>query len=129
VAAVVEPRKRESKKALKQSLSTLFACIAFLILVIGLTYFAWFVVSVEFGEGASRANAYRELGYYISGERDWYRDARIHAGAALVFGLASLLLGRHPFARITVPVACVEYVVLHFFGDEMLAIIREWAQR
>jgi hypothetical protein len=129
VAAVVEPKSRETEKALKQSLSTLLASIGFLILVIGLTYFAWLVVSVEFGNEDMQARAYRELGYYISGQLEWYRDARLHGAAALVFSLASLLCGRHPFARITLPVACIVFVGLYFFSDQMLEVLREWATR
>ena len=129
MTGVVEPRARETRKAVRQALSTLFASIALLTLVIGLTYFAWLVVSVEFGTGDMQAGAYRELGYYVGGEREWYRDARVHASGALVLALASLLFGRHPFARITAPVAFLQFVVLQFFGDQMLAIIREWATR
>jgi len=129
VTGVVEPRARETRKAVRQSLSTLCASIAFLILVIGLTYFAWLVVSVQFGTGDMQAGAYRELGSYVGGKGEWYRDARVHASGALVFALASLLFGRHPFARITAPVAALQYIVLQFFGDPMLAVIREWAQR
>ena len=110
-----------------RAVSTFFASLAFLLLVAAITYFALLVLSVHYGENESRARAYRELGLYLSGGLEWYRDARILGASSLLAGLISLLFGVHPFARITIPVAGLAYLTLHIFGDEIFALIREWA--
>ena len=129
MAAVTEPRSKEAKKLIRQSLSTLFASLAFLVLVIAMTYFAWMVMAINSGGDELRARTYRQLGAYIGGELEWFRDAQVHVGSALLFALLSILLGRHPFARITLPVAVVLYVAVYFFDESILRVVREWASR
>lgn len=118
---------RRPRGSIAQGIATTFASIGFLLLVAAITYFALLVLSVHYGENESRARAYRELGLYLSGGLEWYRDARILGAGSLLAGLISLLFGVHPFARITIPVAGLAYLTLHIFGDEIFALIREWA--
>ena len=128
MATVAEPRSREAKKLIRQALCTLFACVGFLLLVIGLTYFALLAASVALGDAEMQARAYRELGFYLGGELEWFRDARLYGGGSLLAALVSVLLGRHPFARITIPVAAILYVVLYFFDDTILEVVKSWAE-
>ena len=120
-------KQRPERGSIARAISTTFASVAFLLLVAAITYFALLVMSVHYGGGESRARAYRELGLYLSGGLEWYRDARILGAGSLLAGLISLLFGVHPFARITIPVAGLAYLTLHIFGDEIFALIREWA--
>jgi len=124
---VAQPTGPVERGKAARAVSTFFASLAFLLLVAAITYFALLVLSVHYGENESRARAYRELGLYLSGGLEWYRDARILGASSLLAGLISLLFGVHPFARITIPVAGLAYLTLHIFGDEIFALIREWA--
>jgi len=119
----------DARSSAARAVSTFFASLAFLLLVAAIVYFALLVLSVHYGGNESRARAYRELGLYLSGGLEWYRDARILGAASLLSALVSLLFGVHPFARITIPVAGLAYLTLHIFGDEIFALIREWALR
>lgn len=105
----------------------LFASLGFLVLVAAITYFALLVASVEFGTGADQVRAYSELGEYLGGGLEWYRDARVLATISLLSALISLLFGVHPFARITIPVAGLTYLTLHLFNDQIIALIQNWA--
>jgi len=105
----------------------LFASLGFLVLVAAITYFALLVMSVEFGTGADQVRAYSELGEYLGGGLEWYRDARVLASISLLSALISLLFGVHPFARITIPVAGLTYLTLHLFNDQIIALIQNWA--
>ncbi|MHC4449184.1 MAG: hypothetical protein ACYS0E_03430 [Planctomycetota bacterium] len=126
--AALEPPPRETRRqSLARSLCTLFASLGFLVMVIGITYFALLVASVHFGDPETTARAYREIGLYLSGQQEWYRDARVYGASSLLCALVSLLFGVHPFARITIPVAGLAYLVLHLFGHEVFEAIRKFA--
>jgi len=127
VAAVELPGRTTRRQALGRSLCTLFASLGFLILVVGITYFALLVASVHFGREETTVRAYREIGLYLSGKLEWYRDARVYGASSLLCALISLLFGVHPFARITIPVAGLAYLVLHLFGQEVFEAIRRFA--
>lgn len=114
-----EPRSRRG--------ASFLASASFLILIIGITYFAILVLSVHYGESENRAAAYRELGMFLSGQLEWYRDARVYGAASLVLALASLLCGVHPLARITLPVAGLAYAVLHLGGEQIRDLLYQWA--
>jgi hypothetical protein len=75
-----------------------------------------------------RAAAYVELGQFLSGQLEWYRNAHVYGSLSLVSALVSLLFGVSPLARITVPVAGGCYVVLFVFGDKVGALIESWAR-
>jgi hypothetical protein len=98
-------------------------------MIVGITYFAMLVLSVRFGDQGARAAAYYELGQFLTGEMEWYKDARIYGAVSLMAALTSLLFGVSPLARITIPVAGSCYVVLVFFGDTVGRLIETWAQR
>ena len=118
--AVKPPRSR--------ALCTAFAGLGFLVLIVGITYFAMLVLSVRYGGPEPRAAAYVELGQFLSGQLEWYRNARVYGSLALVSALVSLLFGVSPLARITVPIAGGCYVVLFVFGDKAGALIESWAR-
>jgi hypothetical protein len=118
--AVTPPRSR--------ALCTAFAGLGFLVLIVGITYFAMLVLSVRYGAPEPRAAAYVELGQFLSGQLEWYRNARVYGSLALVSALVSLLFGVSPLARITIPVAGGCYVVLFVFGDKVGALIESWAR-
>ena len=120
---VAAPPARAERGKAARTVSTFFASLAFLLLVAGITYFALLVLSVHYGENESRARAYRELGLYLSGGLEWYRDARILGASSLLAGLISLLFGVHPFARITIPVAGLLYLTLPIFVAQIYALI------
>jgi hypothetical protein len=116
-----------TRTKIARNLSTFFGSLGFLILVAAITYFALLVLWVHYGAGERRAQAYRELGLYLSGGLEWYRDARILWAASLLSALFSLLCGPHPFARITIPIAGTIYLTLHLFGEEIFELIKHWA--
>jgi hypothetical protein len=125
--ASVEGAAPPRRYRLGQSLCTLFASLGFLIMVVGITYFALLVASVHFGDLETTARAYRELGLYLSGKLTWYRDARVYGAGSLLCALLSLLFGVHPFARITIPVAGLAWLILHLFGNQVFEAIRRFA--
>jgi hypothetical protein len=125
--AVAPPPGPIERGRVARTVSTFFASLGFLLMVTTITYFALLVLSVHYGEHESRARAYRELGLFLSGGLEWYRDARILGAGSLLAGLISLLFGVHPFARITIPVAGLAYLTLYIFGDEIFALIKQWA--
>lgn len=118
--AVKEPRSRR--------LCSAFAAVGFLVLIVGITYFAMLVVSVHYGQQEMRAAAYYELGQFLTGKLEWYKNARIYGTASLVLALTSLLFGMSPLARITIPIAGTCYVLLIFFGDRIAKLIETWAR-
>ncbi len=129
--AVRPPRSR--------TLCTAAAGFGFVVLIVGITYFAMLVLSVRYGATESRAAAYVELGQFLSGQRlsdkrydtrelEWYRNARVYGSLALLSALVSLLFGVSPLARITIPVAGACYVVLFVFGEKVGALIEGWAR-
>jgi hypothetical protein len=119
--AVTRPRGRTA--------CTLLAGLGFVLLIVGITYFAMLVLSVRYGGQEERAAAYYELGQFLSGEMEWYKDARIYGAAALVAALVSLLFGVSPLARVTIPVAGACYVLLVFRGEQIARLIEGWASR
>jgi hypothetical protein len=121
----VEPALKEPRS---RALCTSLAALGFLLLIVGVTYFGMLVVSVHYGPQGTRAAAYYELGQFLSGKLDWYRDARIYGAASLLLALTSLLFGVSPLARMTIPVAGACYVLLIFYGEEIGRIIESWAK-
>ncbi|HEX5135502.1 MAG TPA: hypothetical protein VFY93_00890 [Planctomycetota bacterium] len=118
--AVKAPRSR--------ALCTTFAGTGFLLMIIGITYFAMLAISVRFGgDQGERAASYVELGRFLTGEMEWYKDARIYGAVSLMAALTSLLFGVSPLARITIPVAGTCYVLLVFFGHQIAKLIEGWA--
>jgi hypothetical protein len=105
-----------------------FAGLGFLLMIVGITYFAMLVLSVRFGGQGARAAAYYELGQFLTGEREWYKDARIYGAVSLMAALTSLLFGVSPLARITIPVAGSCYVLLVFFHEQIGRLIETWAK-
>jgi hypothetical protein len=118
--AVNEPRSR--------TLCSAFAGFGFLLMIVGITYFAMLVLSVRYGTTEARAASYVELGQFLSGQLEWYRNARVYGAVALLCGLTSLLFGVSPLARITLPVAGACYVLLVFWGKEVGELIESWAR-
>lgn len=106
-----------------------FAALGFLVLIVGVTYFAMLVLGVRYGGQELRATAYYELGQFLSGGLEWYKDARVYGGVSLLCALVSLLFGMSPLARITIPVAGACYVVLVFYGKQLGDLIESWALR
>jgi hypothetical protein len=104
-----------------------FAGLGFLLMIVGITYFAMLVLSVRFGDQGARAAAYVELGRFLTGDMEWYKDARIYGAVSLMAALTSLLFGMSPLARITIPVAGTIYVLLVFFGGAVSRWIESWA--
>jgi hypothetical protein len=119
--AVSPPRGR--------TLSTAFAGLGFVILIVGITYFAMLVLAARYAGPEVRATAYYELGQFLSGQLEWFKDARIYGAVSLLCALVSLLFGLSPLARITIPVAGACYVLLVFFGQQVVALIEGWALR
>jgi len=109
-------------------LATLFASLGFVVLVIGITYFAMLVLSARFGETGSRAAAYYELGKFLSGRLEWYRDARVYGAVSLLCALVSILFGTHKLARVTIPVAGGAFLVLQIWSEEIWAMLTTWAR-
>ena len=113
-----------------RALATWFASLGFLILTIGIAYFAILVLAIQFAEtSADRATHYYELAKYLSGRLEWYLDARVYGAASLLSALISVLFGLHPLARVTIPVAGLCYAVLHLFSETIWEMITSWAQR
>jgi len=118
----VAPPIRRSRKV-----AALLASAAFLVLIAGISYFAIIAFTVRTTSGPERATAYRELGLFLNGQLDWYRDARVYGAGALLLALLSLLFGVHPLARITLPVAGAAYVLLHLYGEQLRDLLARWA--
>jgi hypothetical protein len=112
-----------------RAVCTALAGLGFVILIIGVTYFGMLVLGVRYGGQEARAIRYIEMGQFLSGGLEWYKDARLYGGVALLCALISLLFGVSPLARITIPVAGAWYVGLVFYGDPLRRLIEEWARR
>jgi hypothetical protein len=117
-----------TRRPRSRSAATALASLGFVILIVGITYFAMLVLAVHYGEQDERAAAYRELGFFLSGGHGWHRDARVYGAAALLCALVSLLFGLSPLARITIPIAGACYVALIFRGEEIGDLIFRWAK-
>jgi hypothetical protein len=123
----VTPAETPAPPPRSRLLCATFAGLGFLVLIVGTTYFAMLVLGVRYGGQEPRATAYYELGKFLSGGLQWYKDARVYGGVALLSALISLLFGVSPLARITIPVAGICYVVLVFYGKPLGLLIRSWA--
>ena len=122
----MEPAVRPSRT---RALCATFAGLGFVVLIVGVTYFAMLVLGVRYGGDEPRATAYYELGRFLYGGLDWYKDARVYGGVSLLCALVSLLFGVSPLARITIPVAGACYVGLVFYGEPLGRLIEGWAMR
>jgi len=111
-----------------RALASGFASLGFVILIVGITYFAILVLATHYGEQPDRAAAYRELGLFLSGGLEWYRDGRVYGALALLCALISLLFGLSPLARITIPIAGACYATLYFWGEPIKELIFRWAK-
>ncbi len=121
----MEPEVRAPRS---RALCTAFAGFGFLLLIVGVTYFAMLVLSVHYGGQEARATAYYELGQFLSGGLEWYKDARVYGAVALLSALVSLLFGVIPLARMTIPVAGICYVVLVIYDEQVGKLIESWAK-
>jgi hypothetical protein len=117
----VRPRIRS------RGLSTALASSGFVILIVGITYFALLVLSIRYDTPDGRASAYYELGQFLTGGLPWYQDARVYGAAALLCALVSLLFGVSPLARITIPIAGACYVTLLVFHKPIGDLLARWA--
>ncbi len=110
--------------------SRTLAAAGFLLLIIGITYFAILVFSVRFAaEETERAAAFVDLADFLSGTRGWYENATVYSAGSLALALTSLLFAVHPLARITLPIAIGLVVALQVYGEEIRVLITEWAHR
>lgn len=114
-----------------RTVAAILASLGFLILVIGVTYFAILVLAIRFSEAPEeRFTAVRELGLFL-GSRDpewaWYKDGRVYGGASLLLALISILFGVHKLARITIVVSGLAFAVLNFWGDAIREVLSRWA--
>ena len=119
-----------SRSGPARAVATALASGGFLVLIIGVTYFAALALSIHWGGPENRAVAFRELGMFLSGDLGWYADARVYGAVSLLLALVSILFGVHPLARITLPVAGLAYVVLqpYVLGDQIRELLTHWAR-
>lgn len=114
-----------------RTVAAILASLGFLILVVGVTYFAILVLAIRYSEvPEERFAATAELGQFL-GSRDqdwaWYKDGRVYGGASLLFALTSILFGVHKLARITIVVSGLAYAALHIWGDAIREVLNRWA--
>ncbi len=125
---VIATQQDESPPRRPRMLATMFASAGFLILTIGITYFAILVLAIQFAEGApERAAHYFELAKYLSGRLEWFLDARVYGAGSLLCALVSVLFGLHPLARVTIPVAGICYAILQLYSESIWDLITSWA--
>lgn len=114
-----------------RTVAAILASLGFLILVVGVTYFAILVLAIRYSEvPEERFTATAELGQFLgSRDRDWawYKDGRVYGGASLLFALTSILFGVHKLARITIVVSGLAYAALHIWGDAIREVLTRWA--
>jgi hypothetical protein len=115
-----------------RTVAAILASLGFLILVVGVTYFAMLVLAVRYSEEpAERFTAARELGLFL-GTRDpdwaWYKDGRVYGGASLLLALISILFGVHKLARITIVVSGLAFAALQIWGDAIREVLTSWAR-
>ena len=111
-----------------RGLATVFASLGFLILIVGITYFGMLALAVHYGDAEARAANYYELGFFLSGKLEWYKDARVYGASSLLCALVSILFSVHPLARITIPISGAAFVTLAFWGDQIRELITRWAR-
>jgi hypothetical protein len=114
-----------------RTVAAVLASLGFLILLVGVTYFAMLVLAVRYSEDSdARFAAATELGRFL-GTHDpdwaWYRDGRVYGGASLLLALISILFGVHKLARITIVVSGLSFAVLNIWGDAIREILYRWA--
>ena len=119
-----QPRRRLPARNLARA----FASAAFLVLVVGSSYFTMLVMDLRFGSDAARVAALREIGLFLSGQLAWYQDATFYGVASLLLALVSLLFGNHRLARITVVVSGVVYLTLLLARDGITDLLLQWAR-
>lgn len=115
-----------------RTVAAILASLGFLILVVGVTYFAILVLAVRYSEDqGERFAAATELGQFL-GTRDpdwaWYRDGRVYGGASLLLALISILFGVHKLARITIVVSGLAFASLQIWGDAIREVLTSWAR-
>ena len=115
-----------------RSVAAILASLGFLILVVGVTYFAILVLATRYSDAPEeRFAAGRELGQFLgtrAPEWAWYKDARVYGGASLLFALTSILFGVHKLARITIVVSGLAFAVLQIWGDAIREVLTSWAR-
>lgn len=108
------------------------ASAAFLVLIVGITYFVILLVTARYGDDPSRATALWELGQFLTGDMPWYQNpimgtrmprAIVYCAASLLLALFSILAGSHSLARITLLVSGALIVVLQLWPHELAALI------
>ena len=122
--AVSDGRRNRRTRALARAL----ASAGFVLLIVGITYFAILVLYTRYGGPQERALAFVELADFLSGAGAWYRDARTYGGGALVLAILSILFGVHPLARITLPISGAIFLILQFYGEELRELLTIWAR-
>jgi len=113
-----QPRRRFPSR----NLARVFASAAFLILIIGSSYFMMLVLELRFGSDEYRVAALRDIGLFLSGQHAWYQDATFYGVTSLLLALVSLLFGNHRLARITVCVSGAVYLAL------LTDLLLQWAR-
>ncbi len=115
-----------------RALAVTLASAAFLVLIIGITYFVILLATARYGDDASRATALWELGQFLTGDLPWYQNAIsgtslpraiVYCAGSLLLALFSILAGSHSLARITLLVSGALTVVLTLWPDELAAFI------
>ena len=121
-----QPGARRGTRA--RAIARTLASAAFVLLIVGITYFAILVLLTHYGGSQERAVAFVELADFLSGGGAWYRDARTYGGSALILAILSILFGVHPLARITLPISGAVFLVLQFYGEELRELLTIWAR-
>ena len=115
-----------------RALAVTLASAAFLVLIIGITYFVILLATARYGDDASRATALWVLGQFLTGDLPWYQNAIsgtslpraiVYCAGSLLLALFSILAGSHSLARITLLVSGALTVVLTLWPDELATFI------
>ena len=118
--------------ARQRALAATLASVAFLVLIIGITYFVILLFTARYGDDANRATALWELGQFLTGDMPWYQNtiagtgmprAIVYCAASLLLALCAILAGSHSLARITLLVSGALTVVLVLWPHELPALI------
>ncbi len=115
-----------------RALPVTLASAAFLVLIVGITYFVILLVTARYGDEPSRATALWELGQFLTGDMPWYQNAVlgtrmpraiVYCALSLLLALFSILAGSHSLARITLLVSGALIVVLQLWPNELAALL------